>query len=618
LSFVISHLSFAQFWDFPPSMPLELHKPLDEEAMRLQRNAMMFENRGEMDKALPVYQQLFSHYPEYDPFYEGMLRGWVATDNFQSGLLTVDSLRREMQAKTSLNGMSIVERERLAMLIVDGGRLAGRLDRREEAFKRWDDLYALPHPSSNCYFRLMSAMIECRYADALQDMVSKARQATGDPALLASSLASFWAQRGQSDKAVTELLSLMESQPRQAEAIQRQILSLPEDRETKDQVETTLKNALKRESIHLYVTQILAQFYFRNRQWEQAYEQTREADQLGGGSGESMLAFAETLLLESQPGLSLQVLDDMAASHPAMSGSPRSILARAKALEALGIYQAADSVYSKLTSNKILRTTQEHDALLLQARLKVDHLRQPAAARELLSNGLQNNPRLRGGGQISLLIGDTYLVERNLEKARNIYLEASQGVYANDPDVKARALVSAAQIDLCLGQVSQAMERLGQASAGNPEGKLANDALDLAGLLAASSGDSSAAINLARADLEKKLGESARAESLFTAVLQLSKAPELTELAVMKLARLYRESARPTLAISTLQDALNRFPKSLRAPEFLLLSGQIREQDLGDTRGAINEYERILVDYPNSLSAHEARRRIRELESVKT
>jgi lipopolysaccharide biosynthesis regulator YciM len=557
-----------------------------------------------------------------------MLRCWIGLEQYESGLVVVDSLRNAMLStfpplnKGGQGGissvLSIAMQERLSSLTIDGGRLAGRMGKREEAFRRWEEFYSLPHPSSNAFFRLMSAMIDCRYPDGLQDMVTKGRKVTGDPTLLAASLASYYSQRGQSDKAIEELLGLMEAQPVQSDAIQRQILAMPEDNQAKDQVEATLKAALKRDAIRLPVTQILAQFYFRNRQWDKAYEQALAADKLGGATGEAMLGFAETLLTESQSRLALQVLDDLAKFHPQISNSPRSLLARAKALEAERAYHLADSVFSRLTSSRTLRTAQEQEALQLHARLKLERLRQPAAARQLLTEGVKNNSRLRSMGQITLLIGDTYLAERNLEQARKTYLDAAQGIFPNTTEIKAKALVCAAQVDLCLGQVSQALSRLNEASASNPEGMLANDALDLVRLLGSAQGDTVTIAALACADLELRLGETARAEEQYTAIAQQTKVPELAEQALVSLAKLYRSSARPEPALKTLNEALTRFPKSLRAPEFIFVIGQIHEKDLGDPQGAIKEYEKILIDYPNSLPAQEARRRIRELESVKT
>ena len=44
----------------------------------------------------------------------------------------------------------------------------------------------------------------------------------------------------------------------------------------------------------------------------------------------------------------------------------------------------------------------------------------------------------------------------------------------------------------------------------------------------------------------------------------------------------------------------------------------VREEDLGDIKGAIEIYEKILMDYPESLAAQDARRRIRHLEKEQT
>jgi len=608
----------AQVFDFPPAMPLELHQPLDDAARRLQRNAMMFENRGESEKALQAYLQLFNRYPEYDPFYDGVLRNYIALERFEPAMVFADSLRQALLKKGPVQSLTLTEVERLASLIVDGGRLSGRLGRREDAFKRWNDLYNLPQPSPNAFFKLFSAMIECRFPDGLEEMTRRARKVTGDPTLLAASLASYWAEHGQVDHAVNELLLLLELQPLQADNIQRQILAFSDNEASRQQVEASLKAARSRSALRLQVAEILGAFYFRNREWEKAYEEVRTADQLGGGSGEAMLNFAETLSSESQSSLAIRVLDDMSRTHPDMAASPRVLLARGKALESSQLYIPADSVYDLLTSRPLLRTAQEQEALLLQAKLKLNRLREPAAARELLMAGMQRNPRLRSRGEITLLIGDSYLTQRNLDQARETYMQAAPAQTGSSPDIRSKALVNAAQVDLYQGQFSQASQRLDEASRSNPEGALTNDALDMLELLRSACQDSTGLASFCRAELEMRLGQRENAEAMYAAIAAETRSGELAQRALWKLAISCRSTGRPQEAINRLEELLKRFPQSLRACEFLFEIGQIRELDLADRKGAVEIYEKILVDYPNSLPAQEARRRIRNLENVQT
>ncbi|RJP82426.1 MAG: hypothetical protein C4524_00725 [Candidatus Zixiibacteriota bacterium] len=606
-------------FDFPPSTPLELHRPLDPESMRMQRTAAQYESRGEYAKSLELYRQLFARFPEYDPFYEGVIRALFASESYEEGLAFVDSLRGAMQAGAGNRDLSFAQRERWASLVVDAGHFAAKMGRSEEAFRRWEELYTLTHPTPNPYFRLMSAMIDSRLPEELDDMVKKARQATGDASLLAASLASYYADRGQADRAIEELLGLMEVQPRQAEAIQRQILGMPDDGQSRRMVEETLQEAKSREAIRLPVVQMLGLFYFRNKEWEKAYAEVREADRLGGSSGEAMLSFAETLNSESEAALALQVLDDAARSHPDLAGSPRARLARGRALVALGEIAAADSVYGLITAEPVLRTVPEQEALMAHARLKLDRLNQPAQARQLVQDNMNRNPRLRHRGDLMLLVGDTWLAQRDLEQARTTYLDASvHPAVAGQPELRSQALINAARADFYLGDMGQAVERLNEAARTNPEGLLANDALELMDLLRGGAQDSLALETFARADLELRLGQRAAAESLYVQVARETQVADLAERALGRLADSQRTAGHAKEALNTLQETLQRYPSSLRAPEVLLKIGEIRERELGDPRGAIQEYEKVLVDYPGSLSAEEARRRIRKLESEKT
>ncbi len=608
----------AQWIEFPPPVPLEMQRPLDEETRRLQRSAVQYENSGEYEKALEIYRRIFSRFPEYDPFYDGVIRELILLERNEEGMAFTDSLRFNLLAHRPIHSLTLTEQERIAGYIIDGGHFAGRSGRRDEAFKRWDEIYQLPQPSANAFFRLMNAMIDSRLPDGLEEMARKARKATGDPSLLAASLASYWASRGQVDKAVQEWLSLLEIQPRQADHIQRQILALPEDERTRGEVIQTLEAAKAKNSIKLLAIETLAQLHFRDRNWEKAYQEVRSADRLSGNSGESLLDFAETLNSETEFQWALNVLDDLEKTHPQISASPKALLVRGKALAARGFNAEADSVFSILTGDDILRTAQEQDALLLQAELKLKALRQPAAARDLITTKLAKNPRLRRKGELMLLIADSYVVQENLQDALKVYLQTADGNFPGEQEIRSRSLVNAARVELCLGRIESALERWNQATRFEPEGLLANDALEWAALLRQAQSDSSNLVNFAWADLEVRRGNPERADSLFRRIADQTSCAELAERSLWRSAGIQRASGEYDKAITTLQESLRRFATSQRAPELLLTLAEIFERDKGDAKSAIVHYEKILVDYPDSLPAQEARRRIRKIESSNT
>jgi tetratricopeptide (TPR) repeat protein len=599
-------------------MPLDLRKPLNQDARRLQRQASLLENRGDYEKALELYLHLYGNYSDYTPFYEGVIRGFIASQKYTEGLAWTDSLKRNIQEQNRYADLTTAQREQLAYLIVDGGRFCGHLSRRDEALLRWEELYSLPLVSQNPFIRLFSAMLDIRYPDGLEEMARRARTVTGIPSLLSSSLANYWANRGQLDRALDEWLWLMEVQPRQERNIKRQILNLTEDETTRGQIEAALREALSRSSIRLQVTELLGEFYFRNRDWEAAYESVRNADQLGDGQGNSLLAFVENLITETEFDLARKILSDMAESHPDLMESPRGWLALARVIEGQEAFAEADSVYSRLTATAHLKSVQGQEAIILQADLRLNRLRQPAAARSLLEESLLRMPHIRSRTEAALLIADTYLAEEDLVIARRTYLETANGHHGKNVDIQSKALVNAARVDFYLGAVDSAMTRLQLAARRNPAGTLTNDALDMMEMLRDGAVDSVGLVLMAEADFAERLAHTSEAESLYVMTADRTQSSNLAERALRRIANIRRDQNRSEEAIEALETALNRFPNSLGAPEILLEIGDIVENDLGDPKQAVEFYERILLEYPESLQGEEARERIRDLESLET
>ncbi|MBU0517656.1 tetratricopeptide repeat protein [bacterium] len=574
--------------------------------------------RGQYEDALHLYLTLNDAHPDYLPFYDGVIRAFIATAKYSEGLAWTDSLRQGLLLKTEPDVLTVAEREQLGNLIVDSGRFLGKIDRRDEALERWETLYDLPHVTSSAFYRLFSAMIDIRYPEGLEDMIARARKTTRQPTLLGASLANFFAQRGQIESAVKEWLNLLELQPRQDESIKRTILGLPDDEITRQQVESALKKFKNRSGVRLQVTEILGEFYFRSRDWEKAYQQVREADLLQEGSGAALIGFAENLLAEGESTLAVEVLADLEELHPQAAQSTRAMLVKARNLEAMQAYAAADSLFSILTSMPLLRSAHGQTALLFQARLRLEKLYQPEAARDLLEDALKKIPRMQNPGEVMLLVGDTYLAERNLPKAQETYLEAAGGRFDRQAEFTARALVNAGLVDYYAGNFDAAMERLKEASARSPNGLLTNNALDLQEMLRTNRADSLSLELFAQAELEERLGDTALSESLYLNLSNVAASEDLIERAILNAARLELKSGDTEAALLRLIDFVERYPRSLRATEILLQIGDLYLTRLSDSAEAAKYYEKILIDYPDALQAEQAREKLRELEHPQT
>ena len=76
-----------------------------------------------------------------------------------------------------------------------------------------------------------------------------------------------------------------------------------------------------------------------------------------------------------------------------------------------------------------------------------------------------------------------------------------------------------------------------------------------------------------------------------------------------QLARVEEEEGRARDAIRILEDLIEEFPQSRLARRARMRIGDILVERLGDLPAGVAQYERFLVDYPNSILAEEVRRK---------
>jgi outer membrane protein assembly factor BamD (BamD/ComL family) len=77
---------------------------------------------------------------------------------------------------------------------------------------------------------------------------------------------------------------------------------------------------------------------------------------------------------------------------------------------------------------------------------------------------------------------------------------------------------------------------------------------------------------------------------------------------------LQRRSLSFDAALKSYETIINRYPESALIDKMLFLTGDLYEKDFKDPKKAAGFYERILVEFPNSMYVNEARKRLREMK----
>jgi TolA-binding protein len=182
------------------------------------------------------------------------------------------------------------------------------------------------------------------------------------------------------------------------------------------------------------------------------------------------------------------------------------------------------------------------------------------------------------------------------------------------PDQSDEAQYRLGEQEFFAGHMSEAAQLLNMLSV-NVKADFANDALALQSLLEDNMGGSREALTMfARAEFLARQEKKSEAVRVFlTLVEQYPQAP-LVDRAYLRAATLQAETGQYHEALVTLDTLLTGHREGatiLDRAQFR--AAEILQYGLNNTAGAIAAYERLLADYPESIFASEARRRVRTL-----
>jgi tetratricopeptide (TPR) repeat protein len=257
------------------------------------------------------------------------------------------------------------------------------------------------------------------------------------------------------------------------------------------------------------------------------------------------------------------------------------------------------------------------------ARFTRDRLNDPAAAAQRLERMLLDlDLPLEGVALARLELGETYLAATDTLRARQVLTALGRDTEFRDPAGRAHFVL--ARLDLAQRHFATARDRLAAVALANPAAPYANDALELGLVVAEELQNPTGGPDLlARYSVAVWFEVTARPDSQRVALqryidraalqVDLAEKQPLLERARFELATLEREAGRPTAALVQLERIVGDQPDGRFAPRALALRGEILLEDRGDATAARQEYERLLVQYPDYLFATEIRQRLRDL-----
>jgi len=555
-----------------------------------------------------------------------------------SNVLYFDGLQRSLvQLKQYDKAVAVIER-RLARVPGDVGlraTLGGVLykaGREQAADTAWQAAIAVAPANQNVYRAVATVLLDNRLLDRAIDVYRHGREACGDPNLFSVELAQLMIASMDYNGASGELIRWLRANPAQLGFVENRLSAITARPEGLAAAIAATRGALQN-SDDASLEELLLWLELEGKDFEAAFDIARKIDARTGEHGAGVYSFAEHVYREKNYAIAAR------AYQEAMNnGLPAAKVVEAKygyasALMQLGI--VSDTLHGSPGALPASETNPLYSGAIAAFQKVIDEYpRSEYSAKSYYQIGTMQFQRffdcdgalasfrhvaeeVAGTGplhyEVCLRMGDVLAAKGDSAHAAAQYAVVA-GAPDATPDQSDEANFRLAELDYFGGKFQNAANRL-QSLTLNLQADYANDAIGLRDFLQENmAGAPEALTEFARADFLARQHRFTEAIALYQDVCRKFAKSTLADDALMRSAELQADAGLFVDAVASYERLLTEFKENstlLDRAQFRL--GEVYERGLRDRTKAIAAYEKLLADYPRSILADEARKRIRLL-----
>jgi tetratricopeptide (TPR) repeat protein len=577
-----------------------------------------YEMAGYMDKARPIFEDLYRKNVNNPQYFNSLNRVYLALKLYDASIKIIEQRIENNPSDLNLYGLL-------------GCTYYLRGDEKR-AFSVWEDgIKKVPESPIN--FRVMANYaLERRAFDKAIDFLNRGNQISDNPLLFSFDLANLYALTMQYNKAAEEYWSILNKYPEQFQLVQSGLSSFTNK---SDALQSTIEVFEKKYNAdNIKLVYILASLYLQSKSYEKAYTLYDQLDAKSNSRGMELLKFAQEVNNEHQFDLAAKVFSKIIVTYPSSPIISNAKLGYAKALESSLLSGNSlqtnwkpfgfNSTEDPQKINEIINYFTEiakifpnsdaaNEALYRIGNLKFSQLRDFEGARQILNKLIALSPNSQFAIKSYEELGDIYIQEGNLDKGMESFQKL---IYSNNipEEEKNYARYKEAKISFYKGNFETGKEWLNSLVT-NYKDNNSNDALELELIMNTTINDSSNLVMFADAELlsEQKKFNQAREKYLIISTNQ--QAAGLQNLAKLRVAEMDLALDNYDSAIKLLGKIVEENEKNIYSDKALYLQGNIYQYARKDKLKAIEAYETLLAKFPNSIYLDIARELINKLKN---
>ncbi|HLX13418.1 MAG TPA: tetratricopeptide repeat protein [Bacteroidota bacterium] len=562
-----------------------------------------------------------------------------------SNYILFEALRRSyMQLKRYPDAIALVQQKLTTMpkdlnLLAELGTLYNLDSNPTKANECWETAITSA-PNNEMTYRIVSnAMVESRLFEDAEKNYERGRTALGKPTLYASDLAYLYGVTLTYPQATKEYLNLLQEEPGQLATIQSRMAAYIGNTDGLAAATKVVEEAQKASSSNPELLQLQAWLYMEGKRFDAAYDVYRRLDKIENANGMEVYNFGERALREKSYAAAARAFADVITTNPGFSMMPQTKFGYARAMEdstedkdTLKIFGDLDPYITNGMASDIERK-RFAGAIAEYQKVAADYPKTDIAAGALLRIATLKFERefdLEGArtaleeislkymtfGSIAqearLMLGDVYLSSGDIEKASATFGGLTDFRTVSE-DTRERASFRLAQIDYLQGKFSGSLKKLADLTK-NPQANITNEALLLNMFVQENAQQDSVALMIfAKSELQEREHKFAEALAGFGSLKKTHPNAPLADESLIRTGDIYTAMGKYREAIASYDTLIAVSPESVTLDKAMLKIGKIYQIGLNDNQNAVQAYQQLLIKYPNSIYASEARKQIRAM-----
>ncbi len=598
-------------------------------------HAFLMERAGNIDGAKEIYLKTLSGNPNHQRAYLQLKSIYLKRSNYNAAVELIQSWLKTHPR--DLPG------------ILELGESYYHQGKHEEALSVWSKFESEHLSNTTTYRMLFHTYSRFGLTVEMDQITQKGRTVFSKPDFLALALGNYYQSRQTYERALKEYMLLTEAHPGQLQFVLDRILSMSDQEEAVPVIDRFLNQSFQNNLKTKHI--LLSGFYYKTGQFHRAYEQHTFLGVKTVADENRWLTFARNLRKEKQFSLAINayhsLLEKLNTAHlqstdiigQALLGLGQiyedQIILNNRQLQFISFFPGniffENHFYGKPDiSTESLASTLEHYQSILallpasQSTAMVHYrlgeiqyriTRNFTGARTSYETAAKTHPKPSLDQLIQLRLGDLYCAEGNLEAASSYFLELSKSTKKSDPvnEISLRYLQSLflnSHIQTARTSLDSLLQTL------LPTHRFFNDLIELQELIGnhyseGSAMDKAAFLFFVKAERFIRQNKLSEGEELLVSLKKTYPEASILPIAMIRLALIQLQTGNTESALETAALLQSTHYKD----KGLILTGEITEKFLQNTRDALPYYHQLIAEFPNSLLAEPIRYHIRKLSN---